>query len=147
MSIRFTATGTALMMLLSIAPHGLARDLRCPDGANMHGGLPPDDTKWGCLKYDMTDEPIRHGFWTEWYLNGQKQQEGTYFEGHRNGHWVWWYPNGIKMREGDYIKGAPTGNWSFWKENGAPAAPGRIPAESKGISLSDLAQNMRKDFK
>jgi antitoxin component YwqK of YwqJK toxin-antitoxin module len=84
----------------------------------------------------------RHGMWSSWYQNGQKQLEGKYVEdvptgkftwwhengqkaiegeyinGKQNGHWVWWHQNGQKSIQGDYVNGSPSSKWTWWREDG-----------------------------
>ena len=39
----------------------------------------------------------RHGLWTWWHKNGQKQMEGRYEADLPTGKFTWWYPNGQKQ--------------------------------------------------
>lgn len=92
--------------------------------------------------YTQTGKDERHGAWTAWYVNGQKQQqgeyrndaplgkftwwhengqkgvEGEYVEGKQHGRWTWWHNNGQKSIQGQYAKGDPAGRWTWWKEDG-----------------------------
>jgi antitoxin component YwqK of YwqJK toxin-antitoxin module len=60
----------------------------------------------------------RHGEWTWWHKNGQKQMEGRYVEDKPVGKFVWWYSNGQKQLEGEYIEGKQQGKFVWWHENG-----------------------------
>ncbi|HZZ72857.1 MAG TPA: hypothetical protein VFE24_11430 [Pirellulales bacterium] len=60
----------------------------------------------------------RHGMWTSWYRNGQKQLEGRYVEDAPVGKFHWWHPNGQKAIEGEYINGKQTSKWTWWHING-----------------------------
>jgi antitoxin component YwqK of YwqJK toxin-antitoxin module len=60
----------------------------------------------------------RHGEWTWWHKNGQKQMEGRYVEDAPVGKFVWWYANGQKQLEGEYIEGKQQGKFVWWHENG-----------------------------
>lgn len=103
----------------------------------------PDDW-WNCKLVTTTKsgKDEKHGPWTSWYANGQKQIEGNYghdvqvgeftwwhangqkaLRGHFNngkqdGTWTWWHANGQKSIEGQYVNGNPTGRWTWWKEDG-----------------------------
>ena len=50
----------------------------------------------------------RHGLWTWWHKNGQKQMEGRYEADLPVGKFTWWYPNGQKQLQGEYIAGKQT---------------------------------------
>jgi antitoxin component YwqK of YwqJK toxin-antitoxin module len=60
----------------------------------------------------------RHGEWTWWHKNGQKQMEGRYIEDKPVGKFVWWYSNGQKQLEGEYVDGKQQGKFVWWHENG-----------------------------
>ncbi|MEX2141108.1 MAG: hypothetical protein WD894_17715 [Pirellulales bacterium] len=60
----------------------------------------------------------RHGEWTWWHKNGQKQMEGRYVEDKPVGKFVWWYSNGQKQLEGEYVDGKQQGKFVWWHENG-----------------------------
>jgi antitoxin component YwqK of YwqJK toxin-antitoxin module len=106
----------------------------------------PDD--WWNAKlavYTKQGRDEKHGEWTSWYANGQKQLqgayendaqvgkfvwwhengqkalEGSYDHGKQNGKWTWWHNNGQKSIQGRYVKGNPTGRWVWWREDGKVA--------------------------
>lgn len=60
----------------------------------------------------------RHGEWTWWHKNGQKQMEGRYVEDKPVGKFTWWYSNGQKQLEGEYVEGKQQGRFTWWHENG-----------------------------
>ena len=60
----------------------------------------------------------KHGLWTSWYLNGNKQAEGRYDHGLPAGKFIWWYENGQKQAEGEYSAGVKCGTWVTWHPNG-----------------------------
>ncbi len=106
----------------------------------------PDDW-WNCkpLSTVRQGNDERHGDWTSWHENGQRQLEGTYDHGvqvgtfvwwHSNGQialkgryedgkqegaWTWWHANGQKSIHGQYAHGSPVGRWTWWNENGRVA--------------------------
>ena len=80
---------------------------------------------------------LKHGFWTEWYKNGQKEEEGNWkivslpsvsdLKRHgsiKDGLWTGWYENGQKSYEGTWKtdslrnREATDGLWTYWYENG-----------------------------
>ena len=130
-----------------------------PDGSKKSQGMylfakdvekTPDDW-WNCklVTTTKTGKDEKHGPWTTWHSNGQRQLEGTYehdlqvglftwwhangqkalegrFEtGKQDGNWTWWYATGQKSIQGEYAKGNPTGRWTWWKEDGKVAQSGR----------------------
>jgi antitoxin component YwqK of YwqJK toxin-antitoxin module len=60
----------------------------------------------------------KHGLWTAWYPNGQKEAEGEYKEDVPVGKFAWWYENGQKQAEGIYNDGQENGTWITWHPNG-----------------------------
>ena len=60
----------------------------------------------------------RHGLWTWWHKNGQKQMEGRYESDLPVGKFTWWYPNGQKQLQGEYINGKQQGKFTWWHPNG-----------------------------
>lgn len=103
----------------------------------------PDD--WWNAKlatYIKQGKDEKHGAWTQWYQNGQKQMqgeyrndfqigkffwwyqngqvalEGAYDSGKQTGKWVWWHANGQRSTQGEYADGNPTGRWRWWDTNG-----------------------------
>ncbi len=119
----------------------------------------PDDW-WNCkvLTTTQTGKDEKHGAWTAWHPNGQRQLEAKYehdlqvgkftwwhangqkalegqFEGGKqNGPWTWWYPNGQKSIHGQYAHGNPTGRWTWWKEDGKVAQSADL-SQSEGVVI------------
>jgi antitoxin component YwqK of YwqJK toxin-antitoxin module len=60
----------------------------------------------------------RHGLWTWWHKNGQKQMEGRYEQDMPIGKFTWWYPNGQKQLQGEYTGGKQAGKFTWWHPNG-----------------------------
>ena len=71
----------------------------------------------------------KDGKWTEWFKDGQKEEEGTYFKGEdkmyeigkkilKVGLWTYWYENGQKWYERTYKDGKEDGLWTKWYKNG-----------------------------
>ena len=58
------------------------------------------------------------GLYTEWYENGQKDEERTYKDGKLDGKWTYWYENGQKSQDGTWKDGEDDGLWTSWYENG-----------------------------
>jgi antitoxin component YwqK of YwqJK toxin-antitoxin module len=58
------------------------------------------------------------GLYTEWYENGQKDEERTYKDGKEDGKWTSWYDNGRKWFEETYKDGKLDGKWTYWFESG-----------------------------
>jgi antitoxin component YwqK of YwqJK toxin-antitoxin module len=62
--------------------------------------------------------PQKHGLWTAWYPNGNKQVEGTYDRDAPQGKFTWWYESGEKQAEGEYRAGTKHGTWTTWHPSG-----------------------------
>jgi antitoxin component YwqK of YwqJK toxin-antitoxin module len=123
----------------------------------------PDDW-WECKLQVTTRQgkDEKHGAWSSWYANGQRQLEGTYehdaqvgqftwwhangqkslegrFDlGKQDGSWTWWYPTGQKSIQGQYAKGNPTGRWTWWKEDGKVAQSADL-SHSEGVAIETPA--------
>jgi antitoxin component YwqK of YwqJK toxin-antitoxin module len=137
------STLTILSMILAIpalvTPAWAGID--CPPGSRLSGAEPPDGNSRGCQKIDKDGNPVKHGPWTEWYMNGAKQAEGQYVDGRQHGSWQWWYPNGRKKQEGRYLDGRPVGRWVYWDEQGREK-PKKKEAGGKGAQMSDFADSL-----
>jgi antitoxin component YwqK of YwqJK toxin-antitoxin module len=70
----------------------------------------------------------RHGLWTWWHKNGQKQMEGRYESDLPVGKFTWWYPNGQKQLQGEYINGKQQGKFTWWHPNGQKQLEGAYVA-------------------
>ena len=96
---------------------------------------------------------LRHGKWTWWHENGQKQSERNYKngeeigeggsvitrysnglkytevnykDGKEDGKWTRWYKNGTKKSEGNFIDGKEDGKWTEWYKNGTKKSEGNF---------------------
>jgi antitoxin component YwqK of YwqJK toxin-antitoxin module len=83
---------------------------------------------WNSKVTTATEAPTgpdqKHGTWTAWYRNGNKESEGQYDHDLPIGKFSWWYENGQKQAEGDYDNGKKTGVWTTWHSNGLKEAQG-----------------------
>jgi antitoxin component YwqK of YwqJK toxin-antitoxin module len=70
----------------------------------------------------------RHGLWTWWHKNGQKQMEGRYEADQPVGKFTWWYPNGQKQLAGEYINGKQAGKFTWWHPSGQKQLEGAYVA-------------------
>lgn len=86
----------------------------------------------GTFKHNM-----RVGEFTHWYTNGQKMAQGAYVDGKTHGAWTWWHENGQKSSEGHYVMGEPRGPWAFWKADGQLTEK----ADFSGKASSTVVQN------
>jgi len=122
------------------------------------------DDWWECKPQVTTRQgkDEKHGPWTSWYGNGQKQLEGAYkhdmqagkfvwwhqngqkalegnFEsGKQDGTWTWWYASGQKSIQGHYAQGNPTGRWTWWKEDGKVTQSADL-SHSEGVVIESPA--------
>jgi hypothetical protein len=77
------------------------------------GPCPPDTqligsqkmTQQSCSYQDSNGTVVRHGPFTEWYVNGHKSNEGTYVHGKQEGVWTYWDESGRKTEEREYKDG------------------------------------------
>jgi antitoxin component YwqK of YwqJK toxin-antitoxin module len=70
----------------------------------------------------------RHGLWTWWHKNGQKQMEGRYEADLPVGKFTWWYPNGQKQLQGEYVNGKQQGKFTWWHPTGQKQLEGAYVA-------------------
>ena len=72
----------------------------------------------------------KHGPWTSWHPNGQRQLEGTYEHDVQVGKFTWWHANGQKALEGRFIA----------RQAGRRAGPGGTPpARSRSTANTPTA--------
>jgi antitoxin component YwqK of YwqJK toxin-antitoxin module len=55
---------------------------------------------------------------TTYYMDRQKEMEGSYKDNLRDGQWTVWYKNGNKWSEGFFKKGLNDGKRTTWYETG-----------------------------
>jgi antitoxin component YwqK of YwqJK toxin-antitoxin module len=67
------------------------------------------------------DHEVQVGLFTWWHSNGQEALEGRFDQGKQDGAWTWWHANGQKSIQGQYAQGNPSGRWTWWKEDGKVA--------------------------
>ena len=82
---------------------------------------------WWTMKmatYAKQGKDVKHGAWTAWYVNGQKQSTGEYRDDQPVGHFAWWHNNGQRRTDGAYENGVQHGKWTWWHENGQKSAQG-----------------------
>ena len=85
----------------------------------------PSPEWWTGAKIVSSKEPAdgdipktRHGLWTSYYANGQKQTQGEFRNDMPVGKFVWWYENGQRQAQGEYADGARQGTWITWYASG-----------------------------
>jgi antitoxin component YwqK of YwqJK toxin-antitoxin module len=60
----------------------------------------------------------RHGYWEEYYDNGQLEYKRNYVNGKQHGYWEWYYSNGQLCYKGNYVNGKQHGYWEYYYSNG-----------------------------
>ena len=71
---------------------------------------------------------------TFYHSNGQKEKEGTYFNGSKDGKWKEWRKDGTLMEEGNYENGDKHGKWIHWGKNGKRLKEGKyVHGEKDGV--------------
>jgi antitoxin component YwqK of YwqJK toxin-antitoxin module len=98
----------------------------CPDGAVLTGQAPPAGTEQWCQKEDASKNFLKHGKYTSWHKNGQKNEEGEYRENLKEGSWFGWYENGQKRAELKFSQGKEDGPQLTWYQNGQKSSEGSM---------------------
>jgi antitoxin component YwqK of YwqJK toxin-antitoxin module len=71
-------------------------------------------------------EPVRHGAFNAWHVNGQPSTKGEYNLGQPVGEFTWWHSNGQVAIRGEFDEtGKHNGDWQWWHANGMRAAKGQ----------------------
>jgi len=105
------------------------------DGTNQRHGLWTWWHKNGQKQMEgryEADQPV--GKFTWWYPNGQKQLQGEYVAGKQQGKFTWWHPTGQKQLEGAYVAGVLTGKWTRWNAEGHVVEVGDYTADGKQLA-------------
>jgi antitoxin component YwqK of YwqJK toxin-antitoxin module len=92
-------------------------------------GMPQPSYDWWNSKVTTAAAPPagpdqKHGLWTAWYRNGNKQIEAQYEHDVPIGRFTWWFENGQKEAEGEYEGGRKVGTWVTWHPNGLKESVG-----------------------
>ena len=61
---------------------------------------------------------LRHGFWKEFWPNGQIKQDYEWKEGLKDGPELDWREDGVQVCDGVNIEGRRKGTWTWWHGNG-----------------------------
>jgi len=70
-------------------------------------------------------EPVRHGEYKSWHVNGQLRTQGEYEFGKPIGEFTWWHANGQVAIRGSFVDGLHHGRWQWWHPNGMRSAKGQ----------------------
>ncbi|MFM9945597.1 MAG: hypothetical protein ACKVQB_10235 [Bacteroidia bacterium] len=68
-------------------------------------------------KYEMKNNNL-HGYYVEYFNNGNKYREGNYYEGEKEGVWRQYYINKQIYKEEYYVKGEREGTVRYFHPNG-----------------------------
>lgn len=58
-----------------------------------------------------------HGYWEQYYHNGNLWYKGSFINGRRHGLWEYYHDNGKLMYKGNYLNGKPDGYWEWYNGN------------------------------
>jgi len=97
-----------------------------------------------------------HGYWENYYSNGQLDYKGNYVNGKKHGYWENYWSDGQLWHKGNYVNGKKHGYWESYYSNGDLIYKGyynmgkRVnynPDEPKVIelTLSDIANKLGID--
>ncbi len=71
----------------------------------------------------MSDDTlVNDGTFVEYYVDGQKFQEGTFKHGTYDGLWTYWHPNGQICKSITFKNGRPHGQWEVFRSDGTRLA-------------------------
>jgi len=98
----------------------------------------------------------RHGYWEDYWSNGQLCYKGNFVNGQRHGYWERYYSNGKLWYKVNYVNGKEHGYWEDYWYNGQLCYKGYYdmgkqvdynPDEPKLIelTLSDIASKLGID--
>ena len=60
----------------------------------------------------------RHGYWEDYWSNGNLMHKGNYVDGKENGYWESYWSNGNLDYKGNYVDGKEHGYWEEYWSNG-----------------------------
>jgi antitoxin component YwqK of YwqJK toxin-antitoxin module len=66
----------------------------------------------------------KHGYWEDYYSNGNLYYKGTYVDGYRHGYWEYYWGNGNLSDKGNYVDGNRHGYWEVYYDNNNLASKG-----------------------
>lgn len=87
----------------------------CPADTVPQGAEPPEGTELWC---ERADDGMRHGWYREWFPDGQIAVAGEYAEGLRVGVWTRWFPNGVMRVQAEFDDGMQDGMMIAWSDEG-----------------------------
>ncbi len=63
-------------------------------------------------------EGIKHGYWEEYYYNGNLFYKGNYHNGRQIGYWTLYHANGNFWSKGNFDNGKHAGYWEWYNDDG-----------------------------
>jgi antitoxin component YwqK of YwqJK toxin-antitoxin module len=60
----------------------------------------------------------KHGYWEEYWSNGQLLWKGNFVNGNRDGYWEWYYTHGQLISKGRYVNDKREGYWEDYYSSG-----------------------------
>jgi antitoxin component YwqK of YwqJK toxin-antitoxin module len=60
----------------------------------------------------------KHGYWEDYYDNGNLYSKGNYVDGKQHGYWEYYWSNGNLSYKGNYVDGKEHGYWEEYYYNG-----------------------------
>ena len=84
----------------------------------------------GLLEESYYSEGKKHGGYTKWYKNGNKQESGVYTSDVREGKSLWYFESGALAAEYNYRNGEIDGDVTTYYPNSKPSAYGKY---EKGV--------------
>ena len=103
------------------------------------------------------DKGEEHGYWEDYWSDGQLYYKGNYINGKKHGSWEEYWDNGQLFSKGNYINGKQHGYWEYYYRNGQLEYKGYSdmgkqvdynPDEPKivELTLSDIANKFGIDI-
>ena len=105
----------------------------------------------------VDDNGYPHGYWEDYWDNGQLMYKGNYVNGKQHGYWEYYWDNGKLDSKGNYVNGKQHGYWESYWYGGKLYSKGYYdmdkqvnynPDEPKVIelTLSDIANKLGIDL-
>jgi hypothetical protein len=135
--LNFALATSMLSLFIGSACGGKTPPLECPEGATVHGALPPHGHRVWCAKPDGTLhgpsvayhrdglpdfyrnhwDGKEHGQLLHWWPDGKLSSFNTFVHGVRDGLQISWYPNGMRSSQSVYVNGRIHSSQN-WEEDG-----------------------------
>ena len=86
-----------------------------------------------------------HGYWEQYYSNGQLSYKGNFINGKKDGYWEDYLLNGNLAYKGNYVNGERKGHWEVGFNGFTQSEVYRLPVHLRNFYYNRLLEAKKKE--